>query len=173
MGSRFEGWEASMLPNMRVVLLLVLLMQCAVGVAQEMRRPAGRNCNLAVPPSTSGEEMNHGITLRIYPRARDIGDRYTGCQLMWVPHQNKWHVMSVVEVKAGDPVRIWSPDTSDSVRFSCIYSKGKVVKGDANNCAAPESLIAKSLAPGCVEKISQAVARGGIEAQWPAACQYE
>lgn len=158
---------------MRAPLLLILLLHCTAVSAQGTIQPAGKNCNLASPPASAGEEMNHGITLKIYPRARDIDHSYTGCQIMWIPQEDKWHILSVVEIRSGDPVRIWSPDKSEPARFSCIYRRGKVVKGDANICAAPEFLIVKSVAPGCVEKISQAVAKGGPGTAWPTECQYE
>lgn len=158
---------------MRLVLLLVLMFQWQLAVAQGTGRPVGKNCNLSAPPESAGEELNHGIILRIYPRAKDINEMYTGCQLMWLPDANRWHVLSVVEIKSGDPVRIWSPDKSDPVRVSCTYRKGKVVKGDAKNCAGPEFLIAKSMAPGCVKKVAQAVEKGGITTPGPPGCEYE
>ena len=158
---------------MRGVVLIALFGYCAVVAAQETSRPTGKNCNLATPPEDAGEEMNHGITLRIYPRARDIDSSYSGCQVMWMPYQNNWEVVSVVAIASGDPIRIWSAHESDPTRLGCVYKKGKVVKGDAKNCAAPEYLIAKSLAPGCVAKISEAVAQRGIATRLPAGCEYE
>ena len=52
---------------MRAVLILILVRQCPNGIAQETERPTGMNCNLAAPPPTAAEEVNHGITLRISP----------------------------------------------------------------------------------------------------------
>ena len=121
----------------------------------------------------AGEEFNHGITLRIYPRARDINRNYTGCQTMWVPDGRQWRVVSIAAIESGDPVRIWSPVNSDSTKFSCIYKRGKVVKGDEEHCAAPQFLIIKSLAPGCVERIQKSVTNRGLSAATPSGCDYE
>jgi hypothetical protein len=159
---------------MRAPVMLMLFLSCVAALAQGTGRPSGKNCGLAVPPANAGEEHNHGMIFRIYPRARDIGPTYTGCQMVWMPQDNnKWLVLTITEIKLGDAVRIWSPEASDPVRFSCTYRKGQVIKGDAANCAIPESLIVKSVAPGCMEKIFQAVARGGIAAASPAGCEYD
>ena len=48
-------------------------------------RPTGTNCELSAPPSISGEDYSHGITVRIYPRAKDGRLKLTvGCQVVWV-----------------------------------------------------------------------------------------
>ena len=121
----------------------------------------------------AGEEFNHGITLRVYPRARDINSTYTGCQTMWMPDGKQWSVVSIAAIQSGDPVRIWSAVNSDSAKFNCIYKKGKVVKGDEQQCAAPQFLIVKSLAPGCVARIQKSVAASGLAAPTPSGCDYE
>ena len=158
---------------MRTPLLFLLLIYCAVGFAAESGRPNGKNCNLSAPPDSAGEETNHGITLRIFPRARDIDNQYTGCQTMWLPDGNKWIPLTMVAIDKGDAVRLWAPDKSNPILFSCTYKRGKVVKGDAQNCAAPQFLIAKSLAPGCVEKIRKAISEAGLGAPRPPGCEYE
>ena len=155
------------------LVLLTIALQWAVCNASDVARPTGTNCDLSAPPPTAGEEFNHGIALRIFPRARDIGSRYTGCQIMWAPDGNRWISISVVAIERGDPVRIWSPQISNPARFACRYKNGQVVSGDAADCAVPDSLIAKSLAPGCVAKIRKAVAEGGISAPRPPGCEYE
>jgi hypothetical protein len=158
---------------MRAPLLFLLLVYCATGFPAENSRPTGKNCNLSAPPESAGEETNHGITLRIYPRARDINYQYTGCQTMWMPDGSRWIPFTIVTIQKGDAVRLWAPDKSNPVLFSCMYKKGKVVKGDAQNCAAPQFLIAKSLAPWCVDKIRKAASEFGLGAPRPLGCEYE
>ena len=159
---------------MNAFALLVLLLVVSSGaLAGEMERPQGRNCELSAPPEAAGEEFNHGIILRIFPRARDIDATYSGCQTMWAPNGTNWVPISVTEVVGGDPVRIWSPDARNPALTACRYKKGEVISGVAATCVAPDFLLAKSLAPGCVKKIQAAVAAGGITAPWPAGCAYE
>lgn len=154
-------------------LLFVLLVLSAPVLADESVRPVGQNCNLSGPPDGAGEEFNHGITLRIYPRARNIDSKYSGCQSMWAPDKDRWTLVSLVAIQSGDPIRLWSPHASDPARMGCIYEKGKVVKGDADKCAGPQFLIERSLAPGCVEMIRKAVTKDGLGAPSPSGCDYE
>jgi hypothetical protein len=159
--------------TMRMPLLYLLLICCVVGFAAESDRPRGKNCALSAPPANAGEETNHGMTLRVFPRARDIDNQYTGCQTMWMPNGNKWIPIAMVAIENGDAVRLWASDNSNPALFRCKYKKGRVVEGDEQNCAAPQFLIKKSLAPGCVEKIRQAVAQFGLGAPRPQGCEYE
>lgn len=89
-----------------IAFFAVVLVDAASAVDQ---RPIGNNCNLTAPPQSAGEEMNHGIVLRVFPRAKDIGPSYSGCQALFVPHGGGWKVVSLTEVAQGDPVRVWSP----------------------------------------------------------------
>ena len=158
---------------MRTPLIFLLLFHCALGFAGESRGPSGRNCGLDGPPENAGETFVHGITLRVYPRALDLSKEYTGCQTTWLPDGSKWVALNIVIIEGGDPVRIWAADDSDPLRFSCIYKKGFVVGGDAKNCPVPQSLIAKSVAPGCIEKMGKAISEGGLSAPRPPGCKYE
>jgi hypothetical protein len=155
---------AILLAAMRALLLSVLFVYCAAAAAND-GRPVGTNCTLKVPPADAGEDAFHGITMKIYPRAKDISNKYSGCQIMWIPHDGKWHVSSIVAIERGDAVRVWTPDKSDKTR-ACRYKEGKVVKGDPQKCAATQFLIAKSLPAGCVE-------RTGAAGERPADCKYE
>ena len=136
-------------------------------------RPAGQNCALVTPPAGAGEEMNHGVLLRIYPRAKDIGADYSGCQVMFAPHAEGWQIVALTEVVGGDPIRIWSEHERDQTVLACRYKGGKVVAGNAEKCPAVEFLLVKSLAPGCGKLLQEAAAKGGLGAQYPAHCVYE
>ena len=149
-------------------LLIASFMACALFVLAAEERPTGRNCELNSPPATAGEEINHGVTLKIFPRARDIAKNYTGCQTLWMPVKLKWALVSMVVIVRGDPERVWSPHETDPQRGFCRYKYGRVVKGDPNQCPSPEFLIMKSLAPGCVAKITKS--RGTV---FPPGCEYE
>ena len=149
-------------------LLIAALMTYASSVTAADERPKGQNCALNSPPATAGEEINHGVTLKIFPRARDMARTYTGCQTLWMPEGNKWMVVSMVVIASGDPERLWSPNATDPKRAACRYKYGKVVSGDPHQCPSPEFLIMKSLAAGCVERI---VRSGGTA--FPPGCEYE
>ena len=155
------------------VLVLALWLAWFEVLAAENERPSGANCGLSVPPPSAGEESNHGITLRIYPRAKEINANYTGCQVLFAPDGGKWVVVALTEIVAGDPVRIWSEHETDPSRLACRYAKGKVVKGDPSACPIPRFLVMKSMGPGCVDVIKAAVAKHGLGAPRPRECAYE
>lgn len=157
---------------MRFCVAVLIIMQCAVAIAGERERPTGHNCELSAPPENAGEDFEHGVVIRIYPRANDIGKKYTGCQTMWMPGEKKWSIISIVAIEAGFPVRIWVPSISGPIPASCRYRKGRLFKGDEKNCPDAKTLIAKSLAVGCGEKMKSAVA-AGLRAQLPAGCMFE
>jgi hypothetical protein len=165
--------EANYGRTARVVSLLVCLLLCALSVhAADTGKPIGKNCDLASPPATAGEETNHGITLRVYPRAKDIDTRYSGCQALFAPEGEKWIVLSLTEVIAGDPVRLWSAYETDAEVLACRFKQGKVVQGNPDTCPAPQFILVKSLPPGCVRILQDAVAKHGLGAPRPLKCEY-
>ncbi len=101
----------------------------------------GENCNISVPPSDSGEAMNHGVTLKIHPRAKDFTKAYSGCQTLFAPIEGGWTIVGISEFINGDPIRLWLFHESDSARLACHYSSGKLVSGSKNKCTVPESLV--------------------------------
>jgi hypothetical protein len=168
------GRVAHFMPAARAVSLFMCLLLCALAVrAADTDKPTGKNCDLASPPATAGEETNHGVTLRVYPRARDIDTRYSGCQALFAPEGEKWIVLSLTEVIAGDPVRVWSTYETDAEALACRFKQGKVVQGNPDTCPAPQFILVKSLAAGCVRSMQDAVARYGLGAPQPPECQYQ
>jgi hypothetical protein len=150
---------------MRAILVASLLLWVASPRAVATA-PTGENCDLAEPPAVAGEEFYHGVTLKVFPRARDISRTYTGCQILWAPDANGWNRVSLTYLENGDPIRLWFPADLGNARASCTYRRGVVVEGSADRCAVPQSLLVKSLPPGCVERVK--AARGPVEG-----CQYE
>ena len=164
------GWRISRYrAPMRLTLFVAALIQCAYLFAAD-DRPVGTNCELAAPPEDAGEELSRGFTVRIYPRARQIGREYTGCQVMFAPKGSQWTTVVVVEIAGGDPVRLWDPQNSMPEMTSCRYRNGKLAIGDPAKCPMPQYLIMRSFPPGCVEKIRKAVGEQGLKAPRPAGC---
>src|SRR5690242_18198363 len=106
---------------MRAVLVLLALLVPVSETHAIEAEPEGDNCRLSAPPESAGEEFNHGIVLRVYPRARDIAQSYSGCQIMWAPDSEKWVTVSITQVVNGDPVRIWSPHAKSPELTACRY----------------------------------------------------
>jgi hypothetical protein len=156
--------------NPRVIALWLTIP--ALAFAADEGRPHGPNCDLTAPPASAGEDMNHGITLKIYPRAKDIDASYSGCQVMFAPDDGKWLIVALTQIVAGDPVRLWS-DENDAEWLNCRYKNGRVVTGNPEKCPVPTSLLLKSMAAGCVAKIQDAVAKRGLGAASLKECEYQ
>ena len=135
---------------------VALLLVCAAAAHANDDRPTGANCDLAEPPASAGEEIAHGMLLKVHPRAREIGATYSGCQGMWMPRRDGWTVVTLTYIENGSPVRYWTPVASDPEHRNCRYAKGTLTSGPADTCRDLEGLIFKSLAPGCAERSRQA-----------------
>ncbi|MET3912094.1 hypothetical protein ABID59_006461 [Bradyrhizobium sp. S3.3.6] len=155
-----------------VALALLLLLSPRIGHAAEAR-PQGKNCDLAEPPAGAGEDTAHGMAMRIYPRAKDIGPDYSGCQLTMLQIKEKWFVLSYTEVVAGDPIRIWSEHDPDPRKRACRFKAGKLVSGSEDICPAPEFLLSRSLPPGCAPVTGEQASRGEPGTPRPARCDYD
>jgi len=154
-------------------ILSVVLLTLMLTSANAQERPTGLNCNLKVPPKEAGEEHNHGAILRIFPRAKNIGSTYSGCQTLFAAEQDRWVIVAMTEVVKGDPVRIWSEIETAPNFLACRYAKGKVVRGDREQCPDAQHILAKSMAPGCVERLRRLVEKNGLGTPLPKGCAYE
>lgn len=153
-----------------LIVLMIAFLQYTGVFAADNDQPKGAYCGLPVPPADAGEELNHDVQMRIYPRARDMRISYSGCQTMWVAKGNQWITKSVVAIERGQPVRIWSPDPADAKLMVCRYLNGRIVRGDVASCPNAQLLVMESLAPGCIDKVRKAM---GAKAPRPAGCDYE
>ena len=119
-------------------------------------RPNGKNCDLLTPPPDAGAETGHGVLLHVFPRTKDVSRAYTGCQAVFIttakhPSQLAW----LVELRSGDPVRLWSADPKLRERLECRYERGKLIEGNRGTCAAGAPALLPSMPAGCAEKASK------------------
>ena len=152
-----------------ISLLLLLFSFCDIASASN-GVPLGKNCNLSVPPSDAGEVSTHGVLLRVYPRAKDITESYSGCQALLAPDGDKWTVISLTEVIDGDPVRVWWIDEQDSVLANCQFRNGRVVHGEPKDCPAPKSLLIRSVQSGCTGRREATLSKQGLGVPAPPEC---
>ena len=157
--------------NMRFfTLLLATLLVTPVTAFAKEARPTGLNCSLSAPPASSGEDAYKRTKLLIYPRAKDIGSNYTGCQSVWAPLSPSWSLLTLVYLENGQIVRLWSAKKEDDPAERCRYENRLLVKGDSNTCPSLDLIPIKSLPPGCFRKI-----HASVEAMTdsPKECRYE
>ena len=126
---------------MRSLFIAALATLALASYGAEDNRPIGPNCALEAPPAEAGEDSNHGRRIRVFPRAKDIGADYSGCQAVFMEDHGKWVVWYLVEIASGYPLRVWSEFGSGDPIFSCRYSKGNLVRGDPDSCPAAQLLL--------------------------------
>jgi hypothetical protein len=151
---------------MRYIIFISFLAIGSVLQASESNRPIGINCAFSEPPPGAGEGWVHGMTILIYPRAKDIVSGYTGCQTVFAEINGKWGIVLMIEVLNGDPIRIWSEDGAGE----CIFQNGKIIHGNPGDCPSPDDLLIKSMPSGCVKAKREAAKD---HAQKVSGCEYE
>ena len=140
--------------RMRTFLICSLVLLCS-GCAHvdDRNRPVGQNCDLATPPKSAGEDAHHGVLLLVYPRAREIGTNYNGCQVAWIQHENEATLAWIVVIQQGEVVRVWSQDPQmEAMLGQCVWENGIIKKGTSGACGDSKSMIMKSFLPGCISK---------------------
>ena len=136
-----------------------------VALSAEPSRPTGKNCDLSAPPTSAGEEVNHNSVLRVFPRRSSISATYSGCQAVFVtPSENTPQLLWLIEIRRGDPVRMWSPRPDMRDQQDCRYKNGTLVRGRSEICSDARTLLMPSLPAGCLAK---EVARE------PSECRYD
>ncbi len=150
---------------MRILLGLLIVLFSPIAVASASDRPVGLNCNLVGPPANAGEDENHRITYKIYPRIADMPKNYSGCQTLWGPRGDKWFPVSVVAIEHGYGVRVWV--AGDPVRNACRYKHGKLVLGSERDCPSPEFLVMASVPAGCMQHVVDS------HGSFPLGCEFD
>lgn len=139
--------------TMRTLLMSALLLLCGCAFGDERDRPVGQNCDLATPPKSAGEEGHHGVLLLVFPRAREIGSDYHGCQVVWIQRKNEVTLAWIVVIKSGQAASVWSRDAEmQAMLGQCVGEKRTVRKGTPEVCGNSKNMIMKSYLPGCISK---------------------
>jgi len=129
-----------------LMFAVVALVTCTAMAEQD-------TCAIADPPSEAGEQAHMGELLLVYPRARDIGEAFTGCQSLWGRAKAGTHLIGRFEYMKGSFVAVH--DGEDRIR--CEYGNGKLISVLPTAC--PKSLPSPipSLPPGCFSKVQRAI----------------
>jgi len=144
-----------------LLLLNALLTAChTVGESGGARL----NCDLQIPPASSGEMSAEGGQMRIYPRSTEMPKRYSGCQTVWAVNESKNEAIFMLQTHYldGSVTELRAIDRGPADKI-CKYSKGALVDGPAS---CPTFAIANkreaSLPPGCLNTIAHST-KAGIE----------
>lgn len=113
---------------------------------------SGLNCDLATPPSTSGETQAHGVIIYVYPRNPDIGENFSGCQTRWFRDGNRFRKLSVTRYVNGKAFAYDDINVDGKVSYHCQYSAGLQDKRNDARCPDFKNIMTKSYQPGCYSK---------------------
>jgi len=131
-------------------VLGLLLLASASGSWAAPERPQGANCRLTAPPASAGEVMTPAESWFVYPRTRDIGPGYRGCQTVWAPaERGGWEIVVSFRIEQMAIAEVWPPPPDGESVDHCRYSHGRVLAGGPGSC---RTLATRSLPAGCLAR---------------------
>jgi hypothetical protein len=121
---------------MRPAPLLCMALLLAAGAAFGDRpNTRGTNCSLRTPPSDAVADSKDA-SAKVFPQASDIGARYNGCQLVWIPQGKGWTLREMSQFEKGE-LKIHYVAHDDMV---CVYQRAELLVGDPKVCASAKEL---------------------------------
>ncbi len=123
-------------------------------------RPRGLNCAIQTPPEDAGEDSHmYAGAFKIYPRAKNMEPRYSGCQIIWRDKNQsleKWELLAVLILRNGELVGSWSPMEEGASLNNCKYAGGRLASGDPGDCYRADIVPLKSMKSGCLSDMLKA-----------------
>jgi len=124
------------------------LISTACGATPE--RPQGANCRLTAPPRSAGEINAPRELAFVYPRTKDIGMGYLGCQTVWARGEHgAWEIVSLVRIERRNVVEVWPPPPDGESPGHCIYSRGRILPNSPDDCRTLQTI---SFPAGCLAR---------------------
>ncbi|WP_431048257.1 hypothetical protein [Roseateles sp. L2-2] len=111
-------------------------------------------CKMSEPPPTAGEEAHMGELLLVYPRAKDAGDRFSGCQSIWGRTKTGSQLIGRFEYSRGAFVAVHD----GAKRTRCTYSNDELRAGSDPVCPGSLPSLIPTLPPGCFAKFQRRAA---------------
>jgi hypothetical protein len=133
-----------------VALAFVTVGLISTACAATPQRPKGANCRLNAPPRSAGEIDAPREIAFVYPRTKDIGIGYLGCQTVWVRGRHgAWDIVTLVRIERRSVVEVWPPPPDGESPEHCVYSHGRILPSGPDVC---RSLPTLSFPAGCLAR---------------------
>lgn len=137
-------------PMRGVTLAFITVGMISTACAATPQRPKGANCRLDAPPRSAGEINAPREIAFVYPRTKDIGMGYLGCQTVWVRGEHgAWDIVTLVRIERRSIVEVWPPPPDDESPEHCAYSHGRILPNGPAVCRALQTL---SFPAGCLAR---------------------
>jgi hypothetical protein len=124
----------------------------AAGLLFNAAAYAGMNCDLVVPPDSSGETQAHGEIIYVYPRNADINAQYNGCQTRWFKDGDHDRKLGVTYYAHGMAVAYDNINISGEVAYHCRYTGGASASDNDGRCPEYDQLTIKTYRAGCLSE---------------------
>ena len=122
------------------------------------------SCELREPPAVAGEIAQQGELLLVFPRAKDFGADFTGCQSIWGRTKDATRLIGRLEYAKGTFVALHD----GAKRIPCSYQNGALEPGTQSTCPQSRPQPIPSAPPGCLSKAQSST---GAPATPPAECE--
>jgi hypothetical protein len=142
---------------MRNIFLVLFI--CFLPLSALASRPvfvSEPNCDISVPPVSSGETSSHAFLIKVFPRKTTVSMDYSGCQTMWIQTQETWQMFSVQLFSKGQLQAWWMLDNKNPDGYVCKFSAGKLEADQPKGCYKPSNMgLAPSFPPGCIQEATR------------------
>ncbi|MFC1602371.1 hypothetical protein ACFL3U_02260 [Pseudomonadota bacterium] len=109
------------------------------------------NCNVIQPLPESGDSVLNGRLMKVFPRRKQMGENYTGCQTLWLDIQ-RMHKLERILVLYFENGEIKVQQHMEAGRsFSCRYDAGSLLPNSRHECSKKSIGPLSSNPAGCVK----------------------
>ncbi len=139
-------------PYLKAWLLtcLVLMLFSSASIANDLIPKDANNCNIIQPPKASGDSALNGRLMKVFPRRKQMGENYTGCQTLWLDIQ-RMHKLERILVLYFENGEIKVQQHMEAGRsFSCRYYAGSLLPNSKIECSKKSLDSLSSYPAGCV-----------------------
>lgn len=129
----------------------ILMLFSSVSIANILIPEDASNCNIIQPPKASGDSVLNGRLMKVFPRRKQMGENYTGCQTLWLDIQRRHELerIMVLYFKNGE-IKI-QQHMEAGRSFSCRYYAGSLLPNSKIECSKKSLDSLSSYPAGCTK----------------------
>lgn len=118
-------WEAARLAAGAIALLLLIPSASrAQSVPDSLIPSMATHCRVTTPPASAGLAVTPGGFVLVFPRNDAIGERYTGCKMLWIVDTDRTSRLATLYFERGELARALAHDVRDpagAVTGACAF----------------------------------------------------
>ncbi len=130
--------------------IMILLLLCSPALAADEWIPMeADNCNIIQPPKEAGDSQLNDRLMKIFPRREQMGERYTGCQTLWLDIQGRHKLEKIMVLYFENGETKVQQHIAAGRSFSCRYYAGSLLPNSRAECSKRSIGTLSSLPAGC------------------------